>query len=105
MVSKQTLSVRLAVGTNKALKANLGISIIGFSQSRVYQEFLSKSPISHDRALTKPRSLVLHSEQKSQPLALIATVHIRILKPKITNKFVMELASTKNPKKSYNTWR
>ena len=30
MVSKQTLSVRLAVGTNKALKANLGISIIGF---------------------------------------------------------------------------
>ena len=93
------------MGTNKALKANLRISIIGFSQSRVYQEFLSKSPISHDRALTGPRSLVLHSEQKIQPLALIATIHIRILKPKITNKFVMELASTKNPKKSYNTWR
>ena len=91
--------------TNKALKANLRISIIGFSQSRVYQEFLSKSPISHDRALTGPRSLVLHSEQKIQPLALIATIHIRILKPKITTKFVMELASTKNPKKSYNTWR
>ena len=93
------------MGTNTALEANLGISIIGFGQSRVYQEFFSESPISHDQTLTGPRSLVLHSEKKIQPLALVATVHIRITKPKITNKFVMELASTKNPNKSYNTWR
>ena len=91
------------MGTNTTLEANLGISIIGFSQLRVYQEFLSESPISHDRALTRARSLVLHSEQKIQPLALVATVDIRITKPKITNKFVMELASTKNPNKNYNT--
>ena len=87
------------MGTDTALEANLRISIIGFSQSRVYQELLSESPISHDRTLAGPRSLVLHSERKIQPLALVATIHIRITKPKITNKFDMEIASTKNPTK------
>ena len=52
------------MGANTALEANLGISIIGFGQSRVYQEFFSESPISHNRALTGPRSLVVHSEHK-----------------------------------------
>ena len=36
-----------------------------------------------------------------QSSVLITTIHITILKPKNTNKFVMELANTSNPNKKH----